>query len=283
MTRPLPDAELLPHLLRLARKGSYAEASEGDTFAVFSGRNHFAGPLAWLPAPSIMQALTQGLLRQDPLTARVCMTEEGRRAVARALRAAQGGRVRKPPAPAVQRQGTASRTRNAGGAHALRAEGPLAWLRRRKDREGKPLITQAQFDAGERLAADYARARMLPRVTANWSAAAPATRATRAGAGAVDVSDAAIAARDRLYRALAAVGPEIGPLVVDICCHEIGLEQAERTRGWPQRSGKVVLDMGLTALARHYGIIPPQHARDRRAAPRTWREEGYAPTLDLWL
>ena len=53
-------------------------------------------------------------------------------------------------------------------------EGPLAWLRRRKDKDGQRLITEPQFAAGERLAADFQRAQLAPRVTANWSAVVPA-------------------------------------------------------------------------------------------------------------
>ncbi|HUW72618.1 MAG TPA: DUF6456 domain-containing protein [Methyloceanibacter sp.] len=51
---------------------------------------------------------------------------------------------------------------------------PLGWLRSRQDRNGQPLIGDAQFEAGERLRADYWFAHMSPRVTANWSALAPA-------------------------------------------------------------------------------------------------------------
>lgn len=70
-------------------------------------------------------------------------------------------------------------------------------------------------------------------------------------------------------------------MLVDVCCREVGLEAAERARGWPQRSGKVVLDMGLTALARHYGLIAPEPA-GRSPRPRSWMEEGYTASLDAW-
>ena len=50
------------------------------------------------------------------------------------------------------------------------AESPLAWLRRRKDRSGQPLISALEFDAGERLRADLWFGQMSPRVTVNWSA-----------------------------------------------------------------------------------------------------------------
>lgn len=279
MTTPA-DTDLFAHVIRLARKGAYAEVSADapGTYAVFSPRNGFAQPIASLPARVIERALARGWLCRDPATARVGLSESGRRSVRRALSEAKrpapqlaaSRRAPKASGPAQSRMHTAS---------PQRVEGPLVWLRRRKDRDGRPLITQPQFDAGERLAVDYAQARMLPRITVNWSPAAAANRA-QAGSG-VEISDRAVAARERLHRALTSVGPEIAPLLLDVCCYEIGLEQAEKARGWPQRSGKVVLDMGLTALARHYGLLAPDRP-ERSSRPRRWTEDGYAPTLDTW-
>ena len=78
------------------------------------------------------------------------------------------------------------------------AESPIAWLRRRKDRHGEPMISQSQFDAGERLRADFWFAQMTPRVTANWSTLAPINRRRRSGAGSSgDVLDNVAAARER--------------------------------------------------------------------------------------
>ncbi|MGI9404486.1 MAG: DUF6456 domain-containing protein [Hyphomicrobium sp.] len=134
-------------------------------------------------------------------------------------------------------------------------ESPIAWLRRRKDRDGEPMISQSQFDAGERLRADFWFAQMTPRVTANWSAAAPMDRRRRSGAASsVDMLDNVAAARERVGRALATVGPELAGVLIDVCCHLKGLEAAERAAGWPQRSGKVVLQLALTRLVRHYGL-----------------------------
>jgi hypothetical protein len=52
-------------------------------------------------------------------------------------------------------------------------------------------------------------------------------------------------------RALMAVGPEVAGILVDICCELKGLEDAEKANGWPQRAGKVALQIGLTRLAKH--------------------------------
>src|SRR5262249_34628047 len=88
-------------------------------------------------------------------------------------------------------------------------ETPLQWLRRRKDKSGRPMLTEHQFQAGEKLGQDYWHAQLQPRTTANWSAAAPAERTRRATPGTgVEMRDAVVAARQRVDRALDAVGPE---------------------------------------------------------------------------
>jgi Domain of unknown function (DUF6456) len=120
------------------------------------------------------------------------------------------------------------------------AESPLGWLKSRKDRNGRPLISEAQYDAGERLRADYWFAQLTARVTANWSALAPSDRTRRAApTNAASVRDDVIAAKTRVMQALKAVGPELAGVLIDVCCELKGLEQAEKSQGWPPRAGKV--------------------------------------------
>jgi hypothetical protein len=162
------------------------------------------------------------------------------------------------------------------------AESPLAWLRRRKDaRTGRPMLDAAQFAAGERLRADYWFAQLSPRITSNWSALMlPTSGGARSLQGpSAELRDDVIAARQRVTRALAAVGPELSGVLVDVCCHLQGLEAVEAAAGWPQRAGKLVLQLALTRLARHYGLIaePGQATRERRVLH--WGSADYRPIL----
>ncbi|MGV1013467.1 MAG: DUF6456 domain-containing protein [Methyloceanibacter sp.] len=163
------------------------------------------------------------------------------------------------------------------------AESPLGWLKSRKDRNGNPLISTQQYEAGERLRADYWFAHLSPRVTANWSALTPAERSRRgAPLNASALRDEVLAAKERVLRALITVGPEVAGVLVDICCELKGLEEAEKENGWPQRAGKVVLQIALTRLARHYGLIGHDAGRHPNRRLRHWGSDDYRPTLDAW-
>ena len=72
------------------------------------------------------------------------------------------------------------------------SESPLAWLARRKGRDGRAMIDPAQFRAGERLRADFTRAHLTPRITSSWSGIGR-TRGTGGGAG--DMTEMVIATR----------------------------------------------------------------------------------------
>jgi hypothetical protein len=149
------------------------------------------------------------------------------------------------------------------------AESPLAWLARRKGRDGRALIEPMQLQAGERLRADFTRAQLMPRITSNWSAS---IADGRRGASPATFTETVIGARQRVRHALDAVGPEFSGLLVDVCCFLKGLADVERGRNWPQRSAKVVLQLGLDRLARHYGLSALARGRGK-AAVRTWLAE----------
>ncbi len=158
------------------------------------------------------------------------------------------------------------------------AESPLAWLARRHGRDGRALIEPQQLQAGERLRADFTCANLMPRTTSNW--ANPLSSGRRgAGEGAAAATDAAIAARQRVHQALDAVGPEFAGLLLDVCCFLKGLADVERERTWPLRSAKVVLQLALDRLARHYGYAAEAYGR-HHAALRTWLAQGANFSVD---
>jgi hypothetical protein len=147
------------------------------------------------------------------------------------------------------------------------SESPLAWLARRKGRDGRALIEAHQLQAGERLRADFTRAHLMPRTTSNWES--PMSSGRRSGGSAGTFTDMMIAARQRVRQALDGVGPEFAGLLMDVCCFLKRLEDVERERAWPARSAKVVLQLALDRLARHYGFAGEARGRGRPEL-RTW-------------
>jgi hypothetical protein len=147
------------------------------------------------------------------------------------------------------------------------AESPLAWLARCRGRDGRPMIEPQQLLAGERLLSDFTRANLMPRTTSKWASPISSGRRHASGADAGSFAETAVAARQRVHQALDAVGPEFAGLLLDICCFLKGL------------SAKVVLQLALDRLARHY--VYAAQARGRaQAAVRTWLVEGAAFSVD---
>jgi hypothetical protein len=134
-------------------------------------------------------------------------------------------------------------------------EDPLGWLLYRR------VISEAQYDAGERLRRDFTLAKVTPRLGMDLQA--PVVLRSRTSSDAAP--DRVIAARQRFRAAMRAVGPGLCDLLFDICCDLKGLEDSGSERGWPRRSAKVVLLLALDRLAEHYGIatIAPSRGRMR--------------------
>src|SRR5437868_4212752 len=75
------------------------------------------------------------------------------------------------------------------------------------------VISQIQYDAGERLRRDYTHAQIAPRLVANLETPVLASRRP-----ADPISDRAIAAGQSFRAALASAGPGLSDLLFDICC-----------------------------------------------------------------
>ena len=125
------------------------------------------------------------------------------------------------------------------------------------------LVGDVQCAAGERLRRDFTLAQLAPRLGVDYSA--PVLFGRRAAKPAASLPETVIAAKQRFAKAMSAAGPGLSDILFDVCCHLSGLSQSERTRGWPRASAKVVLQIALDRLARHYGMTGAPAPRRLRA------------------
>lgn len=150
----------------------------------------------------------------------------------------------------VERELTSEGPRRSGGTRGARrsatvnlAESPLTWLHARGH------LSDRQFEAGERLRADWERAHLGPRVTMRWDP-------VRVGGGEAGLTpgERQIAARDRFHAAVTEAGAGLSDILWRVICAGEGLPQAERALAWPARSGKLVLGIALDRIAGFYRI-----------------------------
>jgi hypothetical protein len=161
---------------------------------------------------------------------------------------------------------------------ALRDDSEAPWLavfRGSPESPEEPLVR-----AGEKLRQDYERAHFSQRMTARY-----APRGDEGGGHwrfsdnhMARLQDEALAARQRVHAALDVVGPELSHVLLQVCCHAAGLEQAERILALPRRSGRAVLVLALTRLSRHYGFKPKlRHSGPSRIGH--WAVDDYRPAI----
>jgi hypothetical protein len=243
-----PARRQLMRFLRFVAGGaSRAQSDKAGTVLLICREQRLA-----VPDRLVRQALSRGLVVE--CAGRLTLDPAGRAFLRRAMIGAEG------PLPDQPFQGQnrilEETVMQVEGLHAPvvvnLAESPLSVLARMKARDGAPFIDGVALLAGERLRADFTRGQLQQRVSANWEASV-AGGTPRSGNGMADLTDAAIAARQRVERALSAVGPELSGVLVDVCCHLKGLEAVERERMWPARSAKMLLRSALGILSRHYG------------------------------
>lgn len=149
------------------------------------------------------------------------------------------------------------------------AESPLARLA-----SGETAFLEPhQVEAGERVRRLIERAQLQPRVTMSYSAAhTGGDRRSKAA----EISDLATDARRAVADIHRVLPRDCAGVVVDVCGLLKGLQEVERDRGWPRRSAKLVLRIGLDQLAQHYGLGPFAIGKDS-ARQRRWMEEGARP------
>jgi hypothetical protein len=126
-------------------------------------------------------------------------------------------------------------------------ESPLGWL------HSRGLVTRRQFDAGERLRADWERSQLAPRVTMSWDAA-PMASGRGGSSPEPDLGGAQIDAKRRFEAAVESAGSGLSDILWRVVCAGEGMREAESALGWPARAGKLVLTIALDRIADHYRI-----------------------------
>lgn len=256
-------------LARLTEPDMHAERREDQIVLV---RKAGAVSIAsGLPTGILAELLQTGAVRCETRAGRAMfrITEAGR---ARLRREAAG----EDPFGAQHRVIEERHIEHAGQNELVRVnirEDPLQLLR--QGRFAARFVGSAELDAGERLRRDIATAQMLPQVTANWSRLV--VDGVSPGQG-LTISEAILAARQRVARALAAVDPDFRGMLIDVCGFSKGVEMLEREHDLPVRSGKVVLAFALRQLARHYGLSS-EAIGPERGGTRHWGAAGYRPEL----
>lgn len=126
-------------------------------------------------------------------------------------------------------------------------ESPLGWLFVRG------FVTKRQYEAGERLRADWERSQLSPRITMAWDFA-PVANGRGGSAPRPDPSGTQIDARKRFDNAIAHAGSGLADILWRVVCAGDGMREAETALGWPARAGKLVLTIALDRIADYYRI-----------------------------
>ncbi len=230
-------------LCLLAEPEAYARREEGIV-QVIVRRKGVAIVRGRLPMAALAPLLSSGAVRCDNVGGlpRFQLTAEGRAAAFRRQAGEDAFGEQHRTIEMVTGENGAPLRRN------LR-EDPLAVLARQEG--GRFGIDEAGRSAGERLRRDIEMACLPPRVTINWDRLV----VDGAGPGAgLTMTEAQAQARLRVQKAMLAVGPDFSGPLMDLCGFGRSVGEIEQGLGLPVRSGKVLLALGLRALARHYGL-----------------------------
>ncbi|MAC39879.1 MAG: hypothetical protein CMH94_03640 [Oceanicaulis sp.] len=219
----------------LSRRGAIL-LSHAGSHAVFAGPDRRRRPLARLTPAQMREAETKGWLARsgDGYT----LSAAGHVARCHTNRSPMVQQCRLVERPVMRECGRIETVT----ANAL--EGPLG--------KWSGLLGPAECNAAERFLADYHRSSLTQRTTRNWSPTAP-RRGEGPRRGPDDATLGAIAAKDRVFKVLDALGPQLAKIVEAALIREESLAAMERRFGWGQRSGGTAVKLALGRLAEIYG------------------------------
>ncbi|WP_160297786.1 DUF6456 domain-containing protein [Devosia chinhatensis] len=147
---------------------------------------------------------------------------------------------------------------------------PDAVLRLGAGKSEETFLRAHHLEASRRLTLLFGKAALAQRVTMSYDPARVGGR--RSPTQQADLADSAAHARRLLAELARRMPRDCWDLLTDICAFDKGLQQVEQERGWPRRSAKLVLRIGLEQFAGIMGLR--EVAEGRPTTPsRTWLPE----------
>ncbi|MCK8462265.1 helix-turn-helix domain-containing protein [Aliiroseovarius sp. S1339] len=260
----IEDDPVSPHMLRLLRAMMKDKAvmvvSQGVDTAVVLAANEGGDPVALAKGPTeVVEVMALRGWIDGSTKGRICryhMTSEGRVALNRMLAQMESratGFVKAQVGLTDLHKGakSANSSKGARSKRPIGADSPVRVLGRAKGRQ-QPYLAPDLVNAAERLHRDFALGKFALSGTATWDRVQAAIQ-TPAPSG--HPSDRKLDARKRFSDAIGALGPELAQIAMAVCCHERGMERVEADMSMPARSGKYMLRVALSYLARHYGKV----------------------------
>ena len=240
--------------VRALLQGGTAICSDG-AFRAVSG--------ASLPAADVAELIAAGVLRGD---VRNCVATATARHWLKRQLLTRGAEQGQPSARPGCREGDLQY----GG------ESPLMRLAA-AGAKGQPFLEPHHVQAGERVQRLVDRAQLRQRVIMSYDLAR--TAGSHRHGPAAEIGDMAADARRQLAALHRALPRECADVLFDVCGLEKGLQLIEMERGWPRRSAKLVLRIGLDQAASFFGL--QRVAVGQGARRRSWMGEGGRPPMFL--
>ena len=130
------------------------------------------------------------------------------------------------------------------------------------------------MEAAARFSRLFERAHLQPRVTMSYDPGRTVARGGRPDG--TDLSDMAADARKILAGLHRRLPADCAGVLIDVCGFHKGLQTVETERGWPRRSAKLVLRIGLEHLALQLGLSGTAEGLEH-GRQRLWLGEGAKP------
>ncbi|GIK49797.1 MAG: hypothetical protein BroJett013_24940 [Alphaproteobacteria bacterium] len=235
-------------LARLAAPGAVvAQERGGAGYGVFPAGDRRRRPVARLRADDVRLLASTGALEAAAGNLFV-LSAAGRARVAREAAGGEGFLAQHAP---LEQRAVVDAEGDLRHVRGVVRSTVLIKLSALRDGAGAPWLSELELAAAQRLRSDWEASQGGLTRGSDWRA--PPIGGAR---GASNVQERAMAARcdarRRVADALDALAQPLRRVVERVCLNEDGLETLERAEGWPARSGKLALKLGLAQLARAF-------------------------------